>query len=152
MTLKASQRIATIIAGIAMSGAAGAQPPMGWIELRPVPGRSAVEIVGHALAFENAAGLEFRMSVRRENRGNRTDSRQARRIDLAAGETKVLSAASINVEPGDSLTLELRLLDRGQEVFSTIMSAPIPGTSDVVGEARAPPNAAKLAPMMKVTK
>ena len=32
------------------------------------------------------------------------------------------------------------------------MSAPMPGTSDVVGEASAPPSAAKLAPMMNVMK
>ena len=35
---------------------------------------------------------------------------------------------------------------------STIMSAPMPGTSDVVGEASAPPSAARLAPMTKVMK
>jgi len=32
------------------------------------------------------------------------------------------------------------------------MSVPIPGTSDVVGDASAPPSAARLAPMMKVTR
>lgn len=109
-----------------MTGAANAQGPMGWLELKPVPGRNIVQITGHALAFEKAAGLHFTLSVLRENRGSKSNSRQSGRIDLAAGETKVLSSASINVEPGDNLTIELKLLDHGQEVFSTVMSAKPP--------------------------
>ncbi len=64
--------------------------------------------------------------MKRENRGSKSNSRQAGRLDLAAGETKVLSSASINVEPGDTLTIELKILDRGQEVFSTVMSGKPP--------------------------
>ncbi len=111
-----------------MTQPASAQTPMGWLELEPVPGRNAaVKITGHALAFEKVAGLEFIFSVRRENGGSKSSSRQAGRIDLSAGETKVLSTSSINVEPGDSLTVELKMLDHGQVVFSTVMSARAPG-------------------------
>jgi hypothetical protein len=95
---------------------------LGWFELKPVSGQNAVQIIGHAVAFEQVAGLDFTIGVQRENRGNKSNSRQAGRIDLAAGETKVLSSASINIEPGDDLTIELKLLDHGQEVFSMVMS------------------------------
>jgi 3-hydroxymyristoyl/3-hydroxydecanoyl-(acyl carrier protein) dehydratase len=111
----------TIATGVAMTEA-NAQV-MGWLELKPGSGRNVVQITGHALALEKAAGLEFTISVMRENHGNKTNSRQAGRIGLAAGETKVLSSTSINVEPGDNLRIELKILDNGQEVFGTVMSA-----------------------------
>ena len=82
-----------------------------------------VQIISHALALEKAAGFEFAMSVSRESRGSKSATRQAGRFDLSAGETKVLSSTAINIEPGDKLTVELKILEHGQEVFSTVMSA-----------------------------
>ena len=107
--------------GMVMILAANAQPPMGWIELKPLSSQNAVQIIGHALAFGEVAGVDFTLSVSRENRGNKSNSRQLGRIDLAAGETKILATASINVETGDDLTIELKMLDHGQEVFKTVM-------------------------------
>ncbi len=40
-----------------MVQAANAQQPMGWLELKPGPGRNIVQITAHALSFEAAAGL-----------------------------------------------------------------------------------------------
>ena len=111
-----------IAAGLAMTEA-NAQQAMGWLELKPVPGRNMVQITGHALGLEKAAELDFTMSVLHENRGGKSNSRQTGRISLAAGETKVLSSTSINIEPGDGLTAVLKILDHGQEVFSTVMTA-----------------------------
>ena len=46
----------TIALGAGMSGAS-AQQVMGWLELKPLPGRNMVQITGHALALEKIAGL-----------------------------------------------------------------------------------------------
>ncbi len=105
-----------------MTGLAQAQSPIGWLELKPVQGQNAIQIVSHAAAFEKTAGVEFVLSVGRLNHGNTSNSRQTGRVDLAAGETKTLSAATINVEPGDALKIELKILIQGQEVSSTVMS------------------------------
>lgn len=109
-------------AGLAMTEA-NAQGAMGWLELKPASGRNSVQITAHALALEKIAGLEFTMSVQHEGRGGKSSSRQSGRLDLAAGETKVLSSTAIAIEPGDNLTVILRLMEHGQEVFSTVMSA-----------------------------
>ena len=101
---------------------ANAQQVMGWLELKPLPGRNMVQITGHALALEKIAGLEFTMSVVREG-GGKSVSQQKGQIALDAGETKALSSASVNVGPGGTLTVTLKILDHGQEVFSTVMSS-----------------------------
>jgi hypothetical protein len=106
----------------AMTGA-NAQQAIGWLELKPLPGRHMVQITGHALALEKAESLEFTISVAREGGGGKSVSRQSGRIGLNAGEEKVLSSTSINIEPGGGLTVTLKILDRGQEVFSTVMSS-----------------------------
>lgn len=118
----AAGMIFAIAMGAAMPGA-NAQQVLGWLELKPLPGRHVVQITGHALALETAAGLEFTMSVAREGGGGKSVSRQSGRIDLAPGESKSLSSTSINVEPGGDLTITLKILDRGQEVFGTVMTA-----------------------------
>jgi hypothetical protein len=117
--------IFAIAMGAAMTGA-NAQQALGWLELKPLPGRNMVQITGHALALEKAAGLEFTMSVAREGGGSKSVSRQGGRIDLDAGAEKTLSSTSINIEPGGDLTITLKILNRGQEVFSTVMSAKPP--------------------------
>jgi hypothetical protein len=111
--------------GAAMTGA-NAQQVLGWLELKPLPGRNMVQITGHALALERVAGLEFMISVAREGSGGKSVSRQSGRIDLHAGENKSLSSTSINVQPGSDLTITLNILDRGQEVFSAVMTAKQP--------------------------
>ena len=115
----------TIAAGAGMSGAS-AQQVMGWLELKPLPGRNMVQITGHALALEKIAGLEFTMSVVREGAGGKSISQQKGQIGLGAGETKVLSVASVSTSPGATLTITLKILDHAQEVFSTVMSAKPP--------------------------
>jgi hypothetical protein len=115
----------TIAAGAGMSGAS-AQQVMGWLELKPLPGRNMVQITGHALALEKIAGFEFTMSVVREGAGGKSISQQKGHIDLAAGETKVLPVASVNTGPGVTLTITLKIMDHAQEVFSTVMSAKPP--------------------------
>ena len=108
-----------------MSGAS-AQQVMGWLELKPLPERNMVQITGHALALEKIAGLEFTMSVVREGAGGKSISQQKGQIGLGAGETKVLSVASVSAGPGVTLTITLKILDHAQEVFSTVMSAKPP--------------------------
>ena len=102
---------------------ANAQQAMGWLEIQPAQGRNMVQIIGHALALDKTDGLDFTLSVTRKSHGGKSESRQAGRISLGAGESKVLSSAAINFEPGDNLTVELKISAHGQEVFSTIMSA-----------------------------
>ena len=102
--------------------AAHAQSASAWIELKPLSG-NVVQVTGHALAFDAVTGMDFSLSLRRQSKGNTSSSRQAGRFDLEASRSKVLSTASINVEPGDDLVIELKLLDHGQEVANAAVSS-----------------------------
>ena len=115
-----------------MTSAATAQSASAWIELKPVPGRNMVEIVGHALAMDTVGGLDFTFALRRQNKGNTSSIRQSGRFDLTGGETKNLSSTSINVEPGDELTIELKLLDHGTEVSSATLTSKSPASGQTL--------------------
>ena len=106
-----------------MTSAATAQSASAWIELKPVSGRNMIEVVGHALARDAVGGMDFTFALRRQNKGNTSSTRQSGRFDLAPGESKNLSSTSINIEPGDELTIELKLLDHGTEVSSATVTS-----------------------------
>ena len=106
-----------------MTGAAHAQSPTAWVELKPVAGRNMIQITGHALALDAVGGIDFAFTLRRKNKSNSSSTRQSGRFDLAPNETKVLSSTSINLEPGDELTIELKLLDHGAEVSSATVTS-----------------------------
>ena len=106
-----------------MTSTATAQSASAWIELRPVSGRNMIEVVGHALASDAVGGMDFTFTLRRENKGSTSSSRQSGRFDLAPGKSKNLSSTSINIEPGDELTIELKLLDHGTEVSSATVTS-----------------------------
>jgi len=67
--------------------------------------------------------MDFSLSLRRQNKANSSSTSQSGRFDLAASESKVLSTTSINIEPGDELTIELKLLDNGKEVSRVTISS-----------------------------
>jgi len=106
-----------------MTGAAYAQSASAWVELKPVTGRNMIQVTGHAIALDAAGGMDFTLTLRRQNKGNSSSTRQSGRFDLAPGETKVLSSTSINFESGDELTIELKLLDHGAEVSSATVTS-----------------------------
>ena len=106
-----------------MTGTAHAQSPTAWVELKPVAGRNMIQVTGHALALDAVGGMDFTLSLRRKNKGNSSSTKQSGRFDLAPNETKVLSSTSINLEPGDELTIELKLLDHGAEVSSATVTS-----------------------------
>lgn len=103
-------------------GSAHAQSAFGWLEFKPVPERKLIQITCHALALEAISGMDFTFSLRRKNGGNTSNTRQSGRFDLAASEPKVLSTTSLNIEPGDDITIELKILDHGKEVSSATVS------------------------------
>lgn len=105
-----------------MMVAAHAQPAFGWLEFKPVPERNLIQITGHALALEAVNGMDFTLSLSRKNGGNTSNTRQSGRFNLAANEPKVLSTTSLNVEPGDDITIEFKILDHGKEVSSATVS------------------------------
>ncbi len=109
-----------------MTGAVYAQSASAWIELKPVAGRNMIQVVGHALAHDAVGGMDFTLTLRRQNKGNTSSSRQSGHFDLSPGELKNLSSTSINIEPGDELTIELKLLDRGTEVSSATVTSKAP--------------------------
>jgi len=119
------QALASLLAGFCVMTASSAQAdsPLGWLELKPVPGRNMVQITGHALALEPVSAADFTLSIKRRNGGNNSNTAQSGHFDLAPGEAKVLSSTSINVEAGDELTIELKIADHGREVFSATLSS-----------------------------
>jgi hypothetical protein len=110
------------LSGFLMMTTAHAQAPLGWIELKPVPGRNLVQIIGRALSTEPVSAA-FTLSIRRRNGGNLSDTKQSGRFNLGANEEAVLSSTSINVETGDDLTIELKILEGDKEVSSTVISS-----------------------------
>ena len=113
----------SLISGALMTSVASAQSASAWIELKPTSGRNMIEVVGHALATDAVGGMDFTFTLRRQNKGNTSSTRQSGRFDLAPGESKNLSSTSINIEPGDELTIELKLLDHGAEVSSATVTS-----------------------------
>ncbi len=110
-----------------MISAAHAQTASGWVELKSATDR-IVQITGHALALQPVKGMNFSLTVDRRSKGATSTTRQTGKFDLAATETKVLSFTSINIEPGDEFTIELKLLNHGVEVSRTTListSAPV---------------------------
>jgi hypothetical protein len=67
--------------------------------------------------------MDFTLTLRRQNKGSSSSTKQSGRFELAPNETKVLSSTSINLEPGDDLTIELKLLDHGAEVSSATVTS-----------------------------
>jgi hypothetical protein len=112
-----------LISGVFTMVEARAQSASAWLELKPLPGRDTVQIIGHALAMEAVSGMDFSLSLQRQNKGNTSTSQQSGRVDLAASEPKVLSTTSINMAPGDELTIELKLMDKGREVSSATITS-----------------------------
>ncbi len=115
-----------------MISAATAQSASAWIELRPVSGRNMIEVVGHALAGDAVGGMDFTFTLRRQNKGNTSSTRQSGRFDLAPGESKNLSSTSVNIEPGDELTIELKLLDHGAVVSSATLTSKSTGVGQTL--------------------
>jgi hypothetical protein len=115
-----------------MTNAATAQSASAWIKLKPVSGRNMIEVVGHALASDAVGGMDFTFTLRRQNKGNTSSTQQSGRFDLAPGESKNLSSTSINIEPGDELTIELKLLDHGAEVSSATVTSKSAGVGQTL--------------------
>ncbi len=82
-----------------------------------------IEITGRALALDAVSGMDFTFTLRRQNKGSSSSTRQSGRFDLAPNESKTLSSTSINLEPGDELTIELKLSDHGKEVASATLNS-----------------------------
>lgn len=101
-------------------------------QLKPAArGAGIVTITGHAYALDAAEG-RFTLSVARTGKGGKASSSQSGAFKLDAGEDKPLSTTSINVAPGETLTIELKLLSGGSEVFSaTLKTAPQSGSTKI---------------------
>ncbi len=106
------------VLGASIMGPAHAHSVTAWLEVKPLQGRSMVQITANALALETLGGLDFSFSLRRQNKGNTSNTKQSGRFDLAPSEPKVLSTTSINLQQGDELLIELKVLDHGREVSS----------------------------------
>jgi len=103
------------------SRAAGAASPViGWVEIKSVPDRDEITIIGHAYALETIAGT-FSLSIVRAGEGGSSKSGQSGQFKLEAGENRALSRTSINVGPSDTLTIELKLMVDGADVFTVRM-------------------------------
>jgi hypothetical protein len=109
--------------GASIMGSAHAQSVTAWLEVKPLQGRGMVQITANALALERLGGLDFSFALRRQNGGNTSNSRQSGRFALAPSEPKVLSTTSINLQQGDELMIELKVLDHGREVSSATLSS-----------------------------
>jgi len=100
--------------------AEAASPVIGWVEIKSVPDRDEINIVGHAYALDTVAGT-FSLSIVRAGEGGSSKSGQSGQFKLEAGENSALSRTSINVGPSDTLTIELKLMVDGADVFTVRM-------------------------------
>ena len=97
---------------------------IGWISVEPSAGRGSqgqmLAIAGRALALHPLQG-RYSLEVKRHSKGGVSNSRQGGAITLKPGVTATLSQSSINIGPGDSLDIELKLYVDDREVFSASM-------------------------------
>lgn len=108
--------------------AAGAEPAqgrssglLGWIDIVPSSSVSGqgymLSITGRAVALE-AVNTRYALEVKRESRGGTSNTRQGGAVMLEPGKTAVLSQSTINIGPGDGISVELKLYVGEDEVFS----------------------------------
>jgi hypothetical protein len=92
---------------------------IGWIEIVRMPGASnLLTVLGHVQGIENRQG-KFQLSVTRNNRGNKSATKQSGDFRVTAGEAANLSSTTINVSVEDHLSLELILYSGDKELFVT---------------------------------
>jgi hypothetical protein len=101
--------------------AADGKNVFGWVEIQPTPQRTdMVTISGHVLGLSAAEG-RFSLIIGRVGPGNTSNNRQEGNFKIAAGESKKLSTTSINIPATDSLSVELRLVGDGKELFTVML-------------------------------
>lgn len=97
---------------------------IGWIEIQADPDqRDHVSIRGRIHALETVEG-NFQLRVARINRGNKSANAQRGHFRAKAGEAKVLSSTTINLDPNDLLQIKLTLFVDGEEVFFATAQSP----------------------------
>jgi len=125
LLMSAAAMIASPLAhGETAAGAAGGV--LGWISIEPATGSSGesqmLAIAGRALAMHPMQG-RYSLEVKRHSRGGVSNSRQGGAVRLEPGVAVTLSQSAINIGPGDSLDIELKLYVGDQEVFSASMKS-----------------------------
>jgi hypothetical protein len=99
---------------------------VGWISVEPSGGSEAqglmLSVAGRALALRELRG-HYSLEVKRHSRGGVSNSRQGGAISLRPGVAAMLSQSAINIGPGDSLEIELKLYVDDREVFSASMKS-----------------------------
>ena len=83
-----------------------AEPIRGWIETE----RSGVNLRFTGFVQSDAAGeIRFELSVTKQGRSGRSESRQAGRLRLEAGVPRRLSQSSVSIADGDEYCAQLAL-------------------------------------------
>ncbi len=98
---------------------------LGWISIEPAGAAGQgqmLAISGRALALHAVQG-RYSLEVKRHTGGGVSNSRQGGAITLKPGVAATLSRSAINIGPGDSLDIELKLYVGNQEVFSASMKS-----------------------------
>jgi hypothetical protein len=99
---------------------------IGWISVEPGGGSGAkgqmLAIAGRALAQHPMQG-RYSLEVKRHSKSGVSNSRQGGAITLKPGVAATLSQSAINIGPGDSLDIELKLYIGDREVFSASMKS-----------------------------
>jgi len=100
------------------------QSAFGWLELKPLPGRNMIQISSHAMALNARLQMPILLClfvVRigavaqvPTNLGASTSSPK---------EPKVLATTLINVDTGDELIMELKILNHGKEMSGATISS-----------------------------
>ena len=98
---------------------------IGWINIESAgaaPQGQMLAISGRALALRPIEG-RYTLDVKRHSGGGVTNSRQGGALTLQPGVTAMLSHSAINIAPGDSIDIDLKLYIGDQEVFSASMKS-----------------------------
>jgi hypothetical protein len=116
--------LAAVAVHSVMAGEApGVSPVVGWVEVQSGAGESGrIAIIAHAYGLAQASGT-FTLAVRRSGASGVARTGQTGAFDVAGGDDKVLARTAVDAAPSSAITIELRLLVGGKEVFTTVMKS-----------------------------
>ncbi len=91
---------------------------IGWMEIQP--SEQQIQISGRAYAFRSGL-IEFSLRIERSGPSGKTATKQSGRAQVDPGKVASLSTTSVNIGPGDQLSLLLTIYRDGEIVATNAL-------------------------------